>query len=104
VSSIPRRPSAAQAQGAQHREALRLATQLTPLQRQLVARAGMARWLKLPAPWQPSGGRQTAAAKALSSAEFRVLEPVPDYLGAYRLTPLGELVAGVWMLSALTLP
>jgi hypothetical protein len=104
MSSIPRRPAPAQALASEHREALRLATQLTPLQRQLVARAGMARWFQLPTPWQPSAGRQEAAAKALNSAEYRVLEPVPDYLGAYRLTSLGELVAGVWVLSAITLP
>jgi hypothetical protein len=106
VSSIPRRHAAAQAQARtnEHPEALRLATQLTPLQRHLVARAGVSRWFRLAAPWQPAPGRQEAVAKALSSAEYRVLEPVPEYLGAYRLTPLGELVAGVWMLAAITLP
>jgi len=104
VSSIPRRPNAAQGVSYQQREALRLATQLTPFQRQLVARAGMARWFQLPGSWQPAAGRQVAAAKALSSAEFRLLEPVLACHGAYRLTTLGELVAGVWLLSAITLP
>jgi hypothetical protein len=64
----------------------------------------MARWFQLPAPWQPAPGRQEAVAKALSSTEYGVLEPLPDYAGAYRLTPLGELVAGVWVLSAIALP
>lgn len=104
MSSIPRRSTAAQANSYQQREALRLATQLTPLQRQVVARAGMARWFQLPGPWQPAAGRQAAAAKALSSAEFRLLEPVSACHGAYRLTMLGELVAGVWLLSAIALP
>lgn len=104
MSSIPRRSSAAQANSYQQREALRLATQLTPFQRQVVARAGMARWFHLQGPWKPVAGRHAAAAKALSSAEFRLLEPVPACQGAYRLTTLGELVAGVWLLSAITLP
>lgn len=104
MSRIPRRSTAAQVNSYHQREALRLATQLPPFQRQVVARAGMARWFQLPGPWQPSAGRQAAAAKALSGAEFRLLELVPACHGAYRLTTLGELVAGIWLLAAITLP
>jgi hypothetical protein len=104
VSSIPRRRRAAQALSYQQREALRLATQLTPMQRSIVARAGTTRWFDLPTPWQPWPGRQEAVAQALCTAEYRLLESAPNFLGAYRLTDLGELVAGVWMLAALALP
>jgi hypothetical protein len=83
---------------------IEVARRLTPLQRQLLVRAGMPRWLRLPHPWQPAPGRQAAAAEALCSSEWSILEPVGAYLGAYHLTTLGEQVAGIWLLSALALP
>ena len=81
-------------------KALRLAVQLTPFQRTLVARAGLPRWLELPLPFSPHPGRPLTAARALASAEYGLLEPVPTLPGrpqAYQLTPLGELVAGLWL-------
>ena len=82
-------------------DVLRLVSQLTPLQRHLLARAGLPRWLQLPVPWEPHPGRQLAAAHALATSEYGLLEFVPTFLGAYRLTPRGELVAGICLLSGL---
>src|SRR5262249_24883754 len=93
MSSIPYPRLAEQAP--KHREALRLARQLTPLQRHLVVRVGLLRWLQLPSPWQPLPGRQAVMARALNSADYALLAPVPTYLGGYELTALGELVAGI---------
>jgi hypothetical protein len=87
-----------------HAKALRLAVQLTPFQRSLVARAGLPRWLELPLPFSPHPGRPLAAARVLASAEYGLLEPVPTLPGrplAYQLTLLGELVAGLWLTAAL---
>lgn len=103
MSSLPQSATAPQA-GVLYRRALTLAQQVTPLQRQLLVRTGMARWLRLPHPFQPAPGRQTAAVRALCSPEFGLLAPLSTYVGAYQLTPLGELVAGIWLLAALTLP
>jgi hypothetical protein len=81
--------------------ALRLAVQLTPFQRSLLARVGLPRWLDLPLPFTPYPGRQRIAAQALAAAEYGLLEPVPSILLSYQLTLLGELVAGIWLTSAL---
>ena len=59
-------------------KALRLAVQLTPMQRNLVARTGLPRWLELPLPFTPHPGRQLAAARALASPEYGLLEPRPQ--------------------------
>ena len=99
MSSIPRprrRP-----QEALQAKALRLTMQLTPMQRSLVSRAGLPRWLELPMPFAPRPGRQLAAACALASAEYGLLEPVEGEPLAYQLTILGELVAGTWLTAAL---
>jgi hypothetical protein len=80
---------------------LRLAVQLTPMQRQLVVRAGLPRWLELPLPFRPHPGRQLVAVRALASAEYGLLEPVTGTRDAFQLTLLGELVAGVWLTAAL---
>jgi hypothetical protein len=82
-------------------QALRLAMQLTPLQRHLVVQTGLPRWLHLSQPYQPPLGRPLSAARALASAEFGVLASVPLQPDAYQLTPLGELVAGIWLTAAL---
>jgi hypothetical protein len=82
-------------------KALRLAIQLTPFQRSLVARAGLPRWLELPLPFTPHPGRPLAAARALASAEYALLEPVPGMPLAYQLTLLGEVVAGLWLTAVL---
>jgi hypothetical protein len=71
------------------------------MQRHMVVRAGLPRWLALPAPWQPYAGRQEAAVQSLASAEYGLLEPLPAYLGAYQLTLLGDLVAGIWLAAVL---
>jgi hypothetical protein len=75
--------------------------QLTPFQRSLVARAGLPRWLDLPLPFTPHPGRPRAAARALASAEYGLLEPVPGMPLAYQLTLLGDLVAGLWLTAVL---
>jgi len=77
---------------------LQLAQLLSPQERHALVRAGSPRWMGLPVPWQPCAGPQEATALALASPASGLLEPVPDYLGAYQLTHLGELVAGVWLL------
>jgi hypothetical protein len=71
------------------------------MQRQLVARTGLPRWLNLPLPFSPHPGRQLVAARALASAEYGLLEPVPGMPLAYQLTLLGELVAGLWLTAVL---
>jgi hypothetical protein len=81
-------------------KALRLAVQLTPMQRHLVARAGLPRWLDLPLPFTPHPGRQRAAARALASREYGLLEPTRADPLAYQLTVLGEVVAGMWLTAA----
>jgi hypothetical protein len=78
--------------------ASRLAQQLSPQERHVLVRAGSPRWLGLPFPWQPCSGPQEAIATALASPAVGLLEPMRDYLGAYELTHLGEVVAGVWLL------
>ena len=84
------------------REAVRLARQLTPTQWHLLVRAGLPRWLQLPAPWHPAPGREAADTRELASRAFGVLEPLPRDRGAYQLTTLGELLAGMALLSILT--
>jgi hypothetical protein len=110
VSSLPRPrrrpqgPHVRHPQESLHAKALRLAVQLTPFQRSLVARAGLPCWLNLPQPFSPHPGRPLAAARALASAEYGLLEPVPTVPGmplAYQLTLLGELVAGLWLTAVL---
>ncbi len=81
-------------------KALRLAVQLTPMQRHLVARAGLPRWLDLPLPFSPHPGRQLAAARALASQEYGLLEPTLADPLSYQLTILGEVVAGIWLTAA----
>jgi hypothetical protein len=81
-------------------KALRLAIQLTPLQRHMVARAGLPRWLDLPLPFVPHPGRQLAAARALASREYGLLEHLPHAPLSYQLTVLGEVVAGIWLTAA----
>ena len=110
MSSLPRRRRMRQAsQQASHQEsreaqALRLAIQLTPLQRHVVVQARLPRWLQLPHPYHPPLGRPLSAARALACAEFGVLEPDRVHVDAYQLTPLGELVAGIWLTAALCDP
>ena len=84
------------------REALRLARQLTPAQRHLIVRAGLPRWMRLATPWHPMPGREAAEARELA-ARTGMLEPLPRDRGAYQLTPLGELVAGIALMNVLTL-
>lgn len=79
---------------------LHLAKRLSPQERHVLVRAGSPRWLGLPVPWQPCNGPQEATALALASPLLGLLEPVPGYLGAYQLTHLGEMVAGVWLLHS----
>jgi hypothetical protein len=81
-------------------KAIRLAVQLTPMQRHLVARAGLPRWLDLPLPFAPHPGRQLAAARALASREYGLIEPTLTDPLAYQLTVLGEVVAGIWLTAA----
>jgi hypothetical protein len=100
MPSIPNPKRFAQGHRRDVTRALTLARQLTPMQRHLLVRAGLPHWLNLPVPWQPLPGRQVAAAQALVSAEFGLLEPLPTFQGAYQLTPLGELVAGIWLRDA----
>ncbi len=78
--------------------AWRIAQRLSPQERHVLLRAGSPRWLGLPAPWQPCPGPQEAIAMALASPAAGLLEPMCNYLGAYELTYLGEVVAGVWLL------
>jgi hypothetical protein len=85
------------------REALRLVRELTPAQRHLLVRAGLPRWMRLAAPWYPSSGQEAAEARRLASRAFGILEPLPRERGAYQLTPLGELVAGMAIINVLTL-
>ncbi len=84
------------------REALRLARQLSPTQRHLIVRAGLPRWMRLATPWHPAPGREAADARELA-ARTGMLEALPRDRGAYQLTPLGELVAGIALLNVLTL-
>jgi hypothetical protein len=74
------------------------------MQRSLVARAGLPRWLALPLPFTPHPGRQLAMARALAIADYSVLEQIPGTPLSYRLTVLGELVAGIWLATALCDP
>src|SRR5262245_56132727 len=100
MSSLPRRPRRALPPAAGHEtqpaKALRLAVQLTPMQRQLLIRAGLPRWLELPWPFRPHPGRQLIAARALASEEYGLLEPLSEAPLTYQLSVLGELVAGLW--------
>ena len=108
MSSLPRHPRRALPPSAEHEalpaKALRLAVQLTPMQRQLLVRAGMPRWLELPWPFRPHPGRQLIAARVLASEEYGLLEPLPEAPLTYQLTMLGELVAGIWLSAALSDP
>src|SRR5262249_24276964 len=109
MSSLPRRPRRALPAASGHEEslhakALRLAVQLTPMQRQLLVRAGMPRWLELPWPFRPHPGRQVVAARVLASGEYGLLELLPEAPLTYQLMPLGELVAGIWLTAALCDP
>jgi hypothetical protein len=83
--------------------ALRLATQLTPIQRHVLALAGLPRWMALAHPWSPPSGRLRAVARALSAPEYGLLvaRQAPDPVSAVELTHLGELVGGMWLLAAL---
>jgi hypothetical protein len=70
------------------------------MQRHLVARAGLPRWLDLPLPFAPHPGRQLAAVRVLASQEYGLLEPSLADPVAYQLTVLGEVVAGIWLTAA----
>jgi hypothetical protein len=60
--------------------------------------------MRLATPWHPAPGCEAAEARALASRAYGILEPLPcDRGGAYQLTPLGELVAGIALLNVLTL-
>jgi hypothetical protein len=59
--------------------------------------------MQLATPWHPAPGREAAAARELASHAFGILEPLPHDRGAYQLTQLGELVAGIALLNVLTL-
>ncbi len=85
------------------REVLRLVRELTPIQRHLLVRAGLPRWMRLATPWHPTSRREAAEARRLASRPFAILEPLPRERGAYQLTPLGELVAGLAIINVLTL-
>lgn len=65
--------------------------QLTPLQRAVLGSAGTPRWLDGSQPWQPGTTQEVQAAHGLFV--LGVVERVG--LAAYRLTHLGEVVAGV---------
>ena len=107
MSSLPRPrrgPQPAGHEEALPAKALRLAVQLTPMQRQLLIRAGLPRWLELPWSFRPHPGRQLVAARALASEEYGLLEPLPEPPFTYQLTVLGELVAGIWLSAALCDP
>jgi hypothetical protein len=106
MPSLPRPHRALQPFGRESLQAtaLRLAVQLTPMQRHLVVRAGLPRWLELPRPFRPHPGRQLAAARALASVEYRLLEQLHEAPMSYQLTLLGELVAGIWLTAALCDP
>ncbi len=103
MPSLPRPHRALQPSGHEPLQAtaLRLAVQLTPMQRHLVVRAGLPRWLELPLPFRPHPGRQLAAARALASSEYRLLEQLPEAPVSYQLSLLGELVAGIWLTATL---
>jgi hypothetical protein len=59
--------------------------------------------MQLATPWHPEPGREAAAARGLAARPFGILEPLPRDRGAYQLTHLGELVAGIALLNVLTL-
>ena len=100
MSTIPRFPSTAQE--SEHARAVRLAAQLTPIQRHVLVQAGLPNWLALPHAWCPAPGRQRAVARVLSLPEYGLLTPQHGPDAVVALTPLGELVAGIWLLGALT--
>jgi hypothetical protein len=102
MPTIPRFPPPTQE--SEQARALRLAAQLTPLQRHVLALAGLPRWMALAHPWCPPPGRLRAVARALSAPEYGLLaaRQVPEPQTAIELTHLGELVAGMWLLAALT--
>jgi hypothetical protein len=62
MSSVPR--FAPSLQEYMQAKALRLAVQLTPMQRHLVVRAGLPCWLALPTPWQPWRSARSARGAA----------------------------------------
>jgi hypothetical protein len=97
MSTIPRFPPTAQE--SEHVRAVRLAAQLTPIQRQVLVQAGLPTWLALPHPWRPGPGRMRAVARALTLPEYGLLTPQHGPDAAVALTHLGELVAGIWLLS-----
>lgn len=76
---------------------IEIAQSLSSFERAVLAKAGEPRWFRLPHPWQPAPGRQTVIAHHLATPLVGLLCAVPEYLGAYTLTPLGEQVAG-WLL------
>ena len=76
-----------------------IAQSLSIFERAVLAKAGEPRWFRLPHPWQPAPGRQEALAHHLATPLVGLLCAVPEYLGAYTLTPLGEQVAGWFLLQ-----
>jgi hypothetical protein len=102
MPSLPRQPRAPQGpRESIQAKALRLSIQLTPMQRSLVARAGLPCWLDQPLSFAPYPGRQLTAARALATAEYGLLEQVLGVPLAYQLTALGEVVAGLWLAAVL---
>jgi hypothetical protein len=101
MPTIPRLPPSTQE--SEQARALRLAAQLTPIQRHVLALAGLPRWMALAHPWCPPSGRLRAVARALSAPEYGLLvqRQAPEPNTAIELTELGELVAGMWLLAAL---
>lgn len=66
MSSISRRHR--REQEAIETKAMRVAAQLTPWQRRIVAWAGMPKWFCLQSPWRPLPGRQEVAAQLVLEA------------------------------------
>jgi hypothetical protein len=101
MPTIPRFPPSPQE--TEQARALRLAAQLTPIQRHVLALAGLPRWMALAHPWCPPPGRLHAVARALSTPEYGLLaaRQGPEPAAAVELTHRGELVAGMWLLAAL---
>jgi hypothetical protein len=101
MPTIPRLPP--QTQETERARAIRLAAQLTPIQRHVLALAGLPGWMRLAHPWYPPAGRLRAVARALSAPEYDLLAARHASASdtAVDLTHLGELVAGMWLLAAL---
>ncbi|MBA3822461.1 MAG: hypothetical protein H0X24_00995 [Ktedonobacterales bacterium] len=80
--------------------AVEIAQKLTPAERNVLGRAGAFRWFGLPHPWQPTPSQVQLLRRHLHGVRA-LFAPVPTYLGAYTLTPLGEQVAAVFLMAVL---